>query len=336
MTVDLNLSSDARYCADTFNGAVAAAALSAAWEIGLLDELDESGLVDLSQFAERRGVHLPTLHSIVLALTGRRIATLDAERRIARPGMGFAEAFRTRGFFYWLTQGCGELFTDLPRLSSEKVRAEHGLQRDSAAISRACRSIARNFFDPPLAELLAGIEFTSLADLGCGSGDRVISIVDGHPGSRGIGIDIAQGALEVAAEAVADAGLEDRITLLRDDVLNLTPNEKFAEVDLLTSFLMGHDFWPLENCRRTLRQLREAFPNAKGLLLGDTCRSTDVAEGEYPLFTLGFELVHSTMGQFLPTLQEWETALDGSGWRCHERRLIDLPAFSFIYHLVPA
>jgi hypothetical protein len=161
-------------------------------------------------------------------------------------------------------------------------------------------------------------------------------VVRDHPGTFGMGIDIAQGALSVAKEAVSEARLENRVTLVQDDVLDLTPNEQFAEVDLLTSFLMGHDFWPLENCRRTLRQLREVFPNAKGLLLGDTCRSTGVAEGEYPLFTLGFELVHATMGQFLPTLGEWETALEGSGWKCHRRELIDLPAFSFIYHLIPA
>jgi phenylpyruvate C(3)-methyltransferase len=35
-------------------------------------------------------------------------------------------------------------------------------------------------------------------------------------------------------------------------------------------------------------------------------------------------------------MDEWEVALADSGWRCVERRTIDLPAFSFIYRLVPA
>jgi len=336
MKTEFRMSPEARYCADTFNGAVAAAALSAAWEIGLLDELDKHQEVDLTDFAAVRRFHLPSLRGIALALSGRKIVELDRDGGVARVGPGFAEAFQTKGMFYWLTRGCGEIFTMLPQLSRDGERSGQRLRRDAAAISVACRSVARSFFDPPLFSILAGVPFRTVADLGCGSADRIITIVSHDAQRRAIGIDIADGALEVARDAVATAGVGERVTLVRDDVLNLAPDPRYAEVDLVTCFLMGHDFWPRENCVKVLHRLRDAFPNAGNLILADTCRSTGVASGEFPLFTLGFELVHSVLDQYLPTAEEWEMALADSGWSCAERRTIDLPAFSFIFRLVPA
>jgi SAM-dependent methyltransferase len=334
MSPEPQLTSEERYCADTFNGAVAAAAISAAWEIGLLEELDSTGAVILPDFAAKQGCHLPLVHTIALALSGRTVVDLDGD--VARPGSGFAEVFRTKGFFYWLTRGSGEIFTQMPGLVRDDNRNVRPLRRDSGAISVACRSIARTFFDPPFEEMLAGIRFRKVVDLGCGSADRIVGLVRRIDGLSAIGIDVTAGALAVAGYAVHDEGLADRVSLVRDDVLNLSPRDEYRDVDLLTCFLMGHDFWPAENCAKTLGRMREVFPRAENLIIGDTARSTGVAAGNYPMFTLGFELVHSVMGQYLPTLDEWEVALADSGWRCVERRTIDLPAFSFIYRLVPA
>lgn len=334
MTAELRLTPEERYCADTFNGAVAATAISAAWEIGLLDDLDRTGTVTLSDFADRSGCHPPLLHALALALSGRQVVEYDGT--VVRPGPGFAEVFRCKGFFYWLTYGSGEIFSQLPRLIRTRDRETRQLRRDSAAISIACRGIGRTFFDPPLADILDGIEAHTMADLGCGGADRIVGLVRQRAGLRGIGIDIAAGALTVARQAVHDEDLADRVTLVRDDVLNLPAREEYRDVDLVTCFLMGHDFWPAENCAKTLRRLREVFPLARNLIIGDSCRSTGAPADGYPLFTLGFELVHAVMDQYLPTLQEWEVALADCGWRRVEHRTIDLPAFSFIDHLVPA
>ncbi|KAB2343771.1 MULTISPECIES: class I SAM-dependent methyltransferase [Actinomadura] len=331
-----HLPKEARYCADTFNGAVAAAALSAAWDIGLLDELADRDAVDVPEFTARTRTHPEAVRRILVALSSRRIVVVDAGPNLARRGPGFDEAFRTRGFFYWLTRGCGELFTDLTTLVRTDERADRQMRRDSRAISVACRSIARNFFDPPLRDLLDGIDYTTVADLGCGSGDRIIMLAERQPAIRAIGVDIAPGALTVAGEAVRDANLTDRITLLRDDVLNMSPRPEYADAELVTCFLMGHDFWPRDNCVKTLQKLRETFPNGRNLLLGDTCRSVGVEGPDLPMFTLGFETVHAIMDQYLPTLDEWYSVIDESGWRLADQRLIELPAFSFIFHLTPA
>ncbi|MFI9586838.1 class I SAM-dependent methyltransferase [Streptomyces sp. NPDC052236] len=329
------LSQEDRYCADTFNGAIASAALSAAWEIGLLDELASAGRVEISAFVASHDADPEAVRAILVALSSRRIVSLDATRAEAVTDMGFESAFSTKGFFYWLTRGCGELFTTLPTMIKKTDREGHFVRRDARAISVACRSIARTFFDPPFRELIEEVHFRTVADLGCGSADRIVMLAGHRPGIRAIGIDMAEGAISVSKEAVGEAGLEDRITLVQDDVLNLTSRPDYEDVDLVTCFLMGHDFWPHDNAVRTLRGLREAFPNLKNLILGDTCRSTGVDGPEHPMFTLGFETVHTVMDQYLPTLEEWQSVLDESGWLIADRRLIDLPAFSFIYRLAP-
>lgn len=335
-TAEQQLSDEAQYCADTFNGAIASAAVSAAWEIGLLDELERAGRVGIDEFSAASRAHPDVVRAILVALSSRRIVTLDPARTAATTDVGFESAYRTKGFFYWLTRGCGELLTTLPAKVLEEDRQGDFVRRDSRAISVACRNIARTFFDPPFRELLQGVDCATVADLGCGSSDRLIMLADQMPQIRGIGIDVAAGAITVSKEAIAEAGMEDRISLVQDDVLNLAPRDEYAAVDLVTCFLMGHDFWPRENAVTMLRRLRESFPNAKNLIIGDTCRSTGVDGPGHPMFTLGFETVHTVMDQYIPTLDEWSSVLEESGWRIADRRMIDLPAFSFIYRLTPA
>lgn len=335
-TAEQEVSDEAQYCADTFNGAIASAAISAAWEIGLLDELERAGRVGTAEFAKASGADEGMVRSLLVALSTRRVVTLDADRTEATTAAGFAGVYRSKGFFYWLTRGCGELLTTLPAKMTLAGREAESVRRDSRAISVACRNIARSFFDPPFRELLEGLDFTTVADLGCGSSDRLIMLADLAPHTQGIGIDVAAGAINVSKEAIAEGGMEHRISLVQDDVLDLAPRDEYARVDLVTCFLMGHDFWPQENAVATLRRLREIFPNAKNLIMGDTCRSTGVEGPEHPMFTLGFETVHTAMDQYLPTLDEWSSVLEESGWRMADRRMIDLPAFSFIYRLTPA
>lgn len=327
---------ETRYCADTFNSTVAALALSTAWDIGLLDELHTNQHVDVAQFAARNNMHRPTLNYLLVAMSSRRIVELDTERDVAVPGPGFADAFLNRGFFYWLTRGCGDLLTSLPSFVEDRNGRTKSIHRDARAISVACRAIARSFFDGPLLELLDGLDTGTIADLGCGSGDRIVMLAKLMPDVRAIGIDIADDALTVAKTAISEAGMEHRVRLVEDNVLTMTPDPAYADVELVTCFLMGHDFWPREQCVRTLRRLREVFPRVRHLLLGDTCRSTGLSGTELPMFTLGFETVHAVMDQYLPTLAEWDSVLDEGGWHRVESRFIDLPAFSFIHRLRPA
>jgi SAM-dependent methyltransferase len=318
---------------DIFNSAVAVSAIGAAWELGALDELRERERLDIEDFAARHDLHYETILAMFTALASVRI--VQRSDGTVRAGSNFAEVYHAKALFHWLGRGCSKLFAMMPVIARQANRTGDYYERDAAAISFACRDINAAFFDPVFWKALAGLEFAAVADLGCGSAERLIQIVGAHPGIRGLGIDIADGALGVASAAVAEAALGDRISLAKADVRGIAPRPEFAGIDLVTCFLMGHDFWPRRNCVATLRRIRAAFPDVNRFLLGDTTRTESARDDQIPLFTLGFETAHAMMGVYLPGIAEWEQVFAEGGWRCVAQHAIDMPAASVIFELAP-
>ncbi len=179
-----------------------------------------------------------------------------------------------KSLFHWLTLGSGNLFSRMPYVLRNKNRTGDYYQRDSAAIAYACRDINRQHFDPVFWSAMDGLSFgfSSVVDLGCGSGERLMQILSRYPEVAGIGIDLAGPAIKVAAAEALSRGFGGRLSFTEGDVRELAYREEFVNVDLLTCFLMGHDFWPRKNCIATLARLRGAFPKARRFLLGDTAR----------------------------------------------------------------
>jgi cyclopropane fatty-acyl-phospholipid synthase-like methyltransferase len=192
---------------------------------------------------------------------------------------------------------------------------------------------------------MEGLDYkiNSVVDLGSGSGERLMQILDRYPGTVGLGVDIAGPSLEVAAATANDRGLGDRLSFTPGDVRTLGYRDEFANVDFLTCFMMGHDFWPRENCVATLQRLRTAFPKARRFLLGDATRillNTDksrskhaISSSNVPIFTLGFEFGHALMGVYIPTIEEWEGVFKEGGWRCVKTYLIKSLSLSVIFGL---
>lgn len=319
--------------AQIYNSAVAAWTIGAAWELGVLDELNQTGAVDADDFAARHRLDVPSTRGMFRALSAVSIVERDGTKVV--PGPIFAEVYQTRSFFHWLTRGSAELFRRMPEILQQENRVGDFYQRDSAAIAFACREMSTFCYDPWFWSALDEFDFDlrCVADLGCGGGDRLISILRRYPAVRGVGIDIATDALEVAETRAEASGLRDRLTLVADNMLKMRPRPAFAEVDLLTCFMAGHDFWPRERCVNTLARLRELFPNVRRFLIGDATRTADVPDQELPVFTLGFELGHELMGAYIPTVAEWESTFEAGGWRLHRKHSINLVVGEVIFEL---
>ncbi|ALG15183.1 class I SAM-dependent methyltransferase [Kibdelosporangium phytohabitans] len=316
-----------------FNSAVAASAIGAAWELGILDALQANGTLELPQFAAEHG--LDPQSTLGLA---RALAAVDIVERIdtkVMPGGNFADAYRNRSFFHWLTRGSAELFRRMPDVARTANRTGEFYQRDAAAIAYACKEISELTYDPWFWDAIDGLASSPavVADLGCGSGTRILQLLDRFPAARALGIDVAEPALAVAADATAKAGLTEKVTLIADDVLTMAARPEFAEVELLTCFMMGHDFWPRQRCVATLRRVAALFPSANTFLLGDATRSTGVADKDLPVFALGFELAHDLMGTFIPTIADWESVFAEGGWRLREQHRIGIAVGEVIFEL---
>ncbi|KAL5379001.1 hypothetical protein PMIN04_007726 [Paraphaeosphaeria minitans] len=327
-----------------FNSAVAASALSAAWELGFLDELRNRKTVDLEEFSSQHDLDKDSIKGLVTALEIADIVAKSGEDWSAIiPGRLLEEAYTNKSLFHWLTNGSAELFSKIPYVVKNKNRTGAFYQRDSVAIAYACHDINSLHFDAAFWTAMDGLDFSVnlVVDLGSGSGERLMQILDRYHAATGIGIDVAGPALKVAAADAASRGYNDRLSFMEGDARELSYREEFAEVDLLTCFLMGHDFWPRENCVASLKRLREAFPKARRFLMGDATRvllntagsSYAVKVTNVPTFTLGFEFGHAMMGVYLPTMEDWEGVFAEGGWRCRKSHLLESPSRSVIFEL---
>lgn len=320
--------------AQIFNSAVAASAIGAAWELGALDELNAHGVLEVDDFATRTDLHHGATSAMFAALASVGIVERDGEK--ISTGPAFADVYRSRPVFYWLCQGSAPLFSQMPKILRNRNRVGEFYQRDAPAISYASREANRLFFDPLFWQAMdsVGDRFTSVADLGSGSGERLIKIAERYPEIHGFGLDIAQSTIDMAVGEVERHGLSDRISFLSADVRDLAPRPELESVELLTCFMMGHDMWPRERCVATLRRLRETFPNVRRFLLGDNVRVVGVPDTDMPIFSLGFEVGHALMGVYVPTLEEWHEVFDEDcGWHRIRTHVSDSLAGTVVFEL---
>ncbi|WP_018657685.1 class I SAM-dependent methyltransferase [Actinomadura flavalba] len=319
---------------DMFNSAVAAFAICAAWELGALDELHDTGKVNAHEFADRRGLDRTSTLAMFRSLAA--IGAVERKGLDVTVGPAFTDVRHYRSFFHWLGRGSADLFRAMADVMPLENRIGRFYHRDAAAIAYACREINEITYEPAFRAVLDGIDVApgaGVADLGCGGGARLASLLDRYPGTHGIGVDIAAPAVEVARANLDEAGHGNRATAVVDDALRLEPRPEFADVELVTCFMMGHDFWPRESCVRSLRRLREAFPAARRLVIGDATRTPDGPDTDLPVFTLGFEVGHDLMGTFIPTVADWESVFPDSGWTHLRTHRIDMLVGETIFEL---
>ena len=335
-----------RAVANIFNSAIAAAGIGAAWELGLLDELRNQNMnVDVKEFATRQNLDTASMQGLATALGAVDVVERRDQGTIVA-GKLFDEAYKRKSLFHWLSLGSGELFSRMQYiLRNENRSGDNFYHRDPAAIAYACRDINHEFFDPTFWKVMDRLDYTrrSVVDLGSGSGERLMQILDRYPSATGIGIDVAGSTTEMAAIEASERGLGDRLSFLYGDVREMSYRDIYAQVDLLTCFMMGHDFWPRDNCVATLQRLGRAFPKVRRFLLGDTTRilldgarsKSAISDDNIPVFTLGFEFGHAMMGVYVPTMEEWEGVFVEGGWHCVEKHLIESHSLSVIFELEP-
>jgi phenylpyruvate C(3)-methyltransferase len=316
-----------------YNSAVASWAIAAAWEIGALDELSRSRTLDAAAFAARRGLDPAATVGLFRALAS--VGVVHRRGPVVIAADAFDEVYRYKSFFHWLSRGSAELFRQMPSVLVSENRTGQFYQRDAAAIAYACREIDELCYAPTFWSAMGrlGFDLSSVVDLGCGSGGRVLDILARHPRARAIGVDIARPALDAARANSVAAGAADRVALVEADVIDLDERPEFADVDLITCFMMGHDLWPRENCVATLRRFRKVFPSVQRFLLGDATRTAETPDSDLTVFTLGFELGHDLMGVFLPTVADWESVFDEAGWRLVRTNRIDMTVGEVIFEL---
>lgn len=315
-----------------YNATVTSSAISAAFDLGLFDYMsNHDKKIPIEAFCNEKEIDLGSFHSLLYALACFDIVKIDGQ--IAEAGPSFDEINRNKGYFHWMVKGYDEFLADMPRLLNHENRKGSFFRRDGAAIARSGRDYGKHFVDSHVSTLLDALPFGKMADLGCGSAARLLDIVT-RKGCSGVGIEIDSGGVQVARDAVEKARMADTVKVVQGDVSQLQPNELFTDVELISSFFMGHDLWPKERCVEIFRHFLKVFPKVRYFLFCDTYRSDLAPQREVPIFTLGFEVFHAFMGQYIPSRQEWHEVFNSSGWKCVKEVETDIP-FTNIFLLTP-
>lgn len=163
---------------------------------------------------------------------------------------------------------------------------------------------------PGLAEKLnAG---GSLLEVGCGTGNLQIQIANEFPAARCAGIDIDPTGIQCAQDAVLQAGLSSRITIIEGDIAEAVPNES---IDVVVMVEVLHEISPkirpqvVAGCANALRK-------GGWLVIVDETYPTTLSEAREPefLFPVQTGLEELMWGNVVPTRVEQEQLLCSAGF----------------------
>ncbi|MGW9439634.1 SAM-dependent methyltransferase [Streptomyces sp. NPDC055607] len=297
-----------------FNGFTGSHVAMALQELGTWDRLKD-GKRPVALLAEEAGCDVIKMSALLRTMGLLGYVRFDAgEVSLTEAGH---ELVRDIGFFVWGVGGYGPVLNNLVELAAGTKRFGEEVRRDERHIAIGAGQVDRSVMRSIEQEVLAGIEYSSVADLGCGDATRLIRLCGETGERRGLGIDISESATDLASARVAAAGLSDRVDIVCEDVLKSMTGETFPGIELVANFLMMHDLLAsTDDGGEVIRSLRRVFPDARYFLVADTtAQPWPQHDGPVPIFSLEFELVHTFMDTPIMRREVYEAAFAAGGLR---------------------
>lgn len=194
------------------------------------------------------------------------------------------------------------LFLGYRRLFSKQYEIFKGTEYPNYS-DLDCKAIAKGCSGLPISDLEIQIHNFikevlpqgTVCDLGCGSGNRLLSLHKSL-GVRCLGIDQSAEAIAEANQSITENVLVEFIVA---DVLKL--NRVWEDVSILMQCFMTHDISPKQNFLETMESYKIAFPNMKYFLILDVFSSDEINKE----FAPGFDYIHGLQG--IPTKNYNET-----------------------------
>lgn len=296
-----------------FNGFVAANVIFSLDQLGLLDRLAEQPL-PLAHLEDERGKAGAELVRVAASLG--YLTRVDGTVALTPAGR---EMHRMRGYFTWSVGGYHDVLRNAADIIAGHRTFGETVLRDEAMVATGAGQNGARLMGHILDDVIDGLQFGHIADLGSGDGSRLRQVLARRDGASGTGYDISVPATELAQKGFADRGLTGRAEAVAADVLGLVDgglrDERAAEVDAVISVFLMHDLLA-DPARRSavLPGLRDAFPRARTFLVADTMLRPGPEEpDQLPVCTTGYELAHALMGVPLHTTDTYEQLFTAAG-----------------------
>lgn len=312
-----------------YNGFIASNTIHALIELGIMDVLCDGKPHSLDNCAKLSNAHAELIDKLLNIACLIGMISRDGDHHYVLTKYG-AEFQRMRGFFTWAVGGYGQLFRQLAHMA----RLPHGAEKTAfyrPLIDGSHVAVGSNLCNETLMKDLClnaieNIDFSKIADLGCGNAGRLIDICQRRGNVIAIGVDVNAGAVEEAKKFVFQRNMQHRITIRQGDALNASQLDCVKDVDLVTSFLMMHDQFNARAPDEVVECLLKSFPQARHFVVADTFRMEHVDSIESaPIFSLGFELAHKFMGIHIYRPEDYIATFSRHGMRLVSRVELGAP-----------
>jgi len=306
---------------ELFEGFALASVLASLDESGLLAAL-EAGPVPAGAAAPE-GVPDPD---------GLMLATLRylAQRELVEERDGAFELtaggraiVKDKGYLVWLQGGYGHVLGGLGDFITGARRYGSDVERAGRWVAEGSALIGRDAVAPHAVDVLSGIDFSHVVDLGCGNARFLIGAAQRF-GVTGVGVDLSPEACEDAEGRIAEAGLAGRVVVRCGDAGDLDAIPELSDADLAVAHFLLHEIFEQgrEALVAYLTKLGQLMPKGAHMLVAEVQPASGAHDERWrPEFTL----LHAIMRQELLDADGWHEAFTTAGWSRKEVRDLGLP-----------
>ncbi len=301
---------------ELFEGFALASVLASLDESGLLTDL-EAGPLTGERAGDEDGLLLASLRYLA-----QRELTEERDGAFALTERGRA-VVKDKGYLVWLQGGYGHVLAGLGDFITGARRYGADVERAGRWVAEGSALIGRDDVAPHAVEVLSGIEFSRVVDLGCGNARFLIGAAERF-GVTGVGVDLSPEACDDAAEMIAAAGQTGKVVVRCGDAGDLDAIPELAEADLAVAHFLLHEIF--EHGREALvaylTKLGGLMPTGAHMLVAEVQPASGAHDERWrPEFTL----LHAIMRQELLDADGWHEAFTAAGWSRHEVRDLGLP-----------
>ena len=314
----VNAAVEQRPVFELFEGFALASVLASLDESGLLAAL-EAGPVSKAP----DGVADPdALMPAALRYLAQRELVEERDGAFALTSRGEA-IVKDKGYLVWLQGGYGHVLAGLGDFITGTRRYGTDVERAGRWVAEGSALIGRDDVAPYAVDVLSGIEFRHVVDLGCGNARFLIGAAQRF-GVTGVGVDLSPEACEDAQGRISEAELVGKVVVRCGDAGDLDAIPELREADLAVAHFLLHEIF--EHGRAVLidylTKLGQLMPRGAHMLVAEVQPASGAPDERWrPEFTL----LHAIMRQELLDAEGWHQAFTAAGWSRHEIRDLGLP-----------
>lgn len=297
--------------------------MQALFNVGFFDELVLKGNIDIDEFARSKNFDAIILQALCDYLFALSILKKNSSGYYSLDSKGPLLVEEARGWFNG-TYGYEEVFHFLEdMLKKEKVYGKD-IYRRPDFVAKGSGEAENLIYFPLAIDMIAKNGFKKVLDLGCGEGTFLQKLCKSNKDVTGYGIDISPEAISDGKKKVIEAGLQDRIHLLMEDISKIEKAPKLLQdIDAATIFFVLHEIlWQgTEPVVELLRSFRKIFPGVP-LIVFEVIKPSAEEMRKKLGMAVQYLLQHDLTHQKLVGRENWRNLFENAGFNSINERYL--------------